>query len=414
LSPAPVRHYLVDLATAWANRAAGPVEPPAGFEPAAHAPALREALLAHNVEVALGALLPPALRDEAIAAQMAVSRARTGELLLEAERILPLVGRHAERPVLLKGAALALRAYPEPAQRWFLDLDLLVPRAAVAPVCRELEQAGYRALPGGRDPRFYEKYHLHRILLGPAGACVEVHWDLTLPGSVYHLSASGVTARARADRLGRQAIWRPCAVDQVLHATYQNIADGWLDLRRVLDLALLVPALSHGERKMLLDLARHTGLERALALSLHVVKSITGVGDELAAELEPSLGPAAWRLVRGLDVTGGCLDRRGRSLEGYAALLHLLATPRGAHVSGSWCASCGWAKSACWTWGIGPAPCPGCGGARGSACIRSGRPSAWGTWPAGRGCCRNPLSCCRLPALTSLYEVIDDRSEYFA
>lgn len=325
---APVRRYLTDLATAWANRAAGPVTPPAGFEPVAHAPALRAALLAHNVEAALGALLPPALRDDVLAAQMAASRARTGALLLEAERILPLAARHAERPVLLKGAALAQRHYPEPAQRWFLDLDLLVPRAAVGPVCRELEQAGYRPLPGGRDPRFYEKYHLHRILLGPAGACVEVHWDLTLPGSVYHLSATGVTARARADRLGRQPVWRPCAVDQVLHATYQNIADGWLDLRRVLDLALLVPGLDAGERRMLVDLARHTGLERGVALSLHVMKSIAGVCDELTDELAPSLGPAGWRLVRGLDVAGGCLDRRARSVEGYTSLLHLLATPR--------------------------------------------------------------------------------------
>lgn len=326
----PVRRYLVELATAWANRADGPVAPPPGFEPEEHAPALRAALLAHNVEVSLGALLPTALRDAAFEAQVATSRARTTALLLEAERILPLVGRHAERPVLLKGAALALRTYPEPAQRWFLDLDLLVPRPAVGPICRELEHAGYRPLPGGRDPRFYEKYHLHRILLGPAGACVEVHWDLTLPGSVYHLSASGVTARARADQLGRQHIWRPCPVDQVLHATYQNIADGWLDLRRVLDLALLVPALDLGEQKMLADLARHTGLERALALSLHLVKCVAGVGDEAAASLERALGPAAWRMARGLDVVGGCLDRRGRSVEGYTALLHLLATPRGA------------------------------------------------------------------------------------
>lgn len=327
---APVRRYLVDLATAWANRAAGPVEPPAGFVPAAHGPALRAGLLAHNVEVPLSALLPPSLADEAFAAEVVTSRARTTSLLLEAERILPLVGRHAERPVLLKGAALALRTYPEPAERWFLDLDLLVPRSAVSPVCHELERAGYRPLPGGRDPRFYEKYHLHRILLGPAGACVEVHWDLTLPGSVYHLSATGVTARARPDQLGRQPVWRPCAVDQVLHATYQNIADGWLDLRRVLDLALLVPALGPAERTMLVDLARHTGLERALSLSLHVMKSLAGVDDSLTEQLEPSLGPAAWRLVRGLDVAGGCLERRGRAVEGYTSLLHLLSTPRGA------------------------------------------------------------------------------------
>jgi hypothetical protein len=195
-------------------------------------------------------------------------------------------------------------------------------------VCRELEQAGYRPLPNARDRRFYEEYHLHHIMLGPAGACVEVHWDLTLPGSVYLLSAAGVTARARPDRLGRLPLWRPTPVDQILHAVYQNIADGYLDLRRVLDLTLLVPALSPAEAVMLSDLAHRAGLDRGLALSLHIMKSITGVETEWMAPLERSFGATAWRMVQGLDVVGGCLERRARGVEGYTALLHLMTTPR--------------------------------------------------------------------------------------
>ena len=321
----PLQQYLSNLCHAWAKGAAEPVAPPEGLDPAA----VRAALLAHNVDVALGDLLPAAWRDDEFAARRAASRQRSGDLLLECERILPLVRRHAERPVLLKGAALALRTYPDPTQRWFLDLDLLVPRPAVAAVCRELEQAGYRPLANARDPRFYEKYHLHRILLGPAGACVEVHWDLTLPGSVYHLEGAAVAARARPDRLGHQPVWRPCPVDQVLHAVYQNIADGWLDLRRVLDLALLVPRLSAAEAVMLADLARRTGLMRGLVLSLHSVKCLTGVSHPDLAELDRELDPLGWRLARGLDLPGGCLDRRARAVEGHTALLHLLATPRG-------------------------------------------------------------------------------------
>jgi hypothetical protein len=321
----PLQQYLINLCHAWAKGATAPVSPPAGVDP----DAVRAALQAHNVDAALGDLLPPDWVDAEFTARRATARQRSVDLLLECERILPLVRRHADRPVLLKGAALALRAYPDPGQRWFLDLDLLVPRAAVGPVCRELEQAGYRALAHGRDPRFYEKYHLHRILLGPAGACVEAHWDLTLPASVYRLDGVGVAARSRPDRLGHQAVWRPCAVDQVLHAVYQNIADGWLDLRRVLDLALLVPRLSPAEAVMLTDLARRTGLARGLALSLHVVKCLAGVENPELAELDRELDAMAWRLARGLDVAGGCLDRRARSVEGHTALLHLLATPRG-------------------------------------------------------------------------------------
>ena len=318
------QQYLIDLSHAWAKGAAGPVPAPAGIDAAA----VRSMLEAHNVEVTLGALLPEAMRDGAFDRQVQASRTRSTDLLLECERILPLIGRHAERPVLLKGAALALRSYRDPGQRWFMDLDLLLPRSAVRAACQELETAGYRPLPGGRDPRFYEKYHLHRVLLGPAGACVELHWDLTVPGSVYHLSPTGVIARAKPDQLGRQPLWRPCPVDQILHATYQNIADGYLDLRRVLDMALLVPALSPAEGVMLVDLARKAGLARSLALSLHMMKQITGVTAEWMDELDHDLGPAAQRLVRGLDVAGGCLDRRAREVPGYTALLHLLTTPR--------------------------------------------------------------------------------------
>ena len=318
------QQYLIDLSHAWAKGAAGPVAPPPGIDPAA----VRSRLEAHNVEVTLGALLPDAMKDEAFARQVDVSRARSTDLLLECERILPLIGRHAERPVLLKGAALALRSYREPGQRWFMDLDLLLPRSAVRAACEELETAGYRPLPGGRDLKFYEKYHLHRILVGPAGACVELHWDLTVPGSVYLLSPSGVIARSKPDRLGRQLLWRPCPVDQILHATYQNIADGFLDLRRVLDLALLAPALSPAEGVMLVDLARRAGLARGLALSLHIMKQIAGIETEWMGELDHDLGPAAQRMIRGLDVAGGCLDRRARDVPGYTALLHLLTTPR--------------------------------------------------------------------------------------
>lgn len=325
MTRSPEQQTLIILARAWANGAVGPVELPADVDPVA----VRAALLAHNVDATLGPLLPAHLRTAVFDEQMAASRTRTADLLLECERILPLVRRHAERPLLLKGGALALRTYPDPGQRWFLDLDLLVPRSAVAAVCHELEEAGYRPLPNGRDPRFYEKYHLHRILLGPGGACVEVHWDLTLPGSVYLLSAAGVTARARPHRLGRVSLWHPSPVDQILHAVYQNIADGYRDLRRVLDLALLVHALNHAESLMLVDLAERAGLERGLALSLHVMKSVTGVEREWMVPLDRAFGAAGWRLVRGLDVVGGCLERRAGSVEGYTALLHLLTTPRG-------------------------------------------------------------------------------------
>jgi len=70
----PLQQYLSNLCHAWAKGAAEPVAPPEGLDPAA----VRAALLAHNVDVALGDLLPAAWRDDEFAARRAASRQRSG------------------------------------------------------------------------------------------------------------------------------------------------------------------------------------------------------------------------------------------------------------------------------------------------------------------------------------------------
>ena len=229
--------------------------------------------------------------------------------------------------MLLKGAALALGAYPRPADRWFLDLDVLVPRDRVAPVCAALEAVGYRSLQGARNPLYYEKHHLHRILLGPQGSVVEVHWDLTLPHSVYRCDLDGVFARAEERPLGRLHAACAAPVDQIIHGVYQNIADGFVDLRRVMDMALLVrdhPDLDWGR---LVGLAVNSGMDKALWISLHNMKLISGIGAPQSALNVLAPAGATRRTLLGLDTAAGCLRRRASRSEGYTPLLHLLLTP---------------------------------------------------------------------------------------
>ncbi len=317
------QQYLMDLVRAWAGGRTTPLPLPAGVA----VQAVRERLLAHNIEAVLGPLLPEPSRDTVFSKQMSLSRSRSDFLLLEYERLLPVLSASAWRPVLLKGAALALRTYEQPTDRWFLDLDVLVPRAEVNGVCARLEAAGYRHLRGKRDPLFYEKYHLHRIMLGPQGSVVEVHWALTIPGSVYGYDVAGVFDRAEICRLGRHEARCAAPVDQVLHAVYQNIADGFIDLRRVLDMTLLMRRLEAVDWRYLVSEAQRTGMARGLYLTLHQVKLIAGVEPPTGtmAALDP--GPATRRTLRGLQVVAGCLDRKASSTEGYAQTLHLLLTP---------------------------------------------------------------------------------------
>lgn len=315
--------YLSDLVHAWAAGRKDPVPLPqlvSGQE-------IRASLVAHNVEAVLGSLLPDAERTTELNEQVDYSRTRSGFLLLECERLLPVLTGEDWQPVLLKGSALALGTYPCQSDRWFLDLDVLVPQDRVDLVCDRLMEAGYRYLQGKRDPLFYDKYHLHRIMLGPQGSVVEVHWDLTLPGSVYRHDVPGVFERAETCVLGARQVLCAAPVDQVLHGVYQNIADGFLDLRRVLDMVLLTRRLEQPDWDYLVAESQRTGMAKALYLSLHIMKQISGqaVPDGVLAVLHP--GAALCRTLRGLAVAAGCLDRRAEQGGSYTPMLHLLLTP---------------------------------------------------------------------------------------
>lgn len=321
------RQYLKSLLQAWLETTPGqPVQAvpaPPGVDPAT----VRELLTAHNVEVALGPYLPLNFHNDAFRQSTMASNHRTAFLLMELERVLPAITWADCRPVVLKGAALAPTIYPDPLQRWFLDLDILVPRHQVDEVCRRLEGCGYRSFLGKRDPLYYERHHFHRILNGPQGSVLEVHWGLTIPNSIYSFDVEGVFARSRPARLGSQEFRVSAPVDQVLHGVYQNIADGYIDLRRVMDMGLLMDRLTEDDWLYLMKESRRVRMGTAFMTWLHVVKSI--LDKEPPGGIPPVLVPG-WvtrRILEGLDVTGGLLDRKASRVEGYTYLLHLLFTP---------------------------------------------------------------------------------------
>ena len=222
-------------------------EPATGDWSRAEVDLMWPALMAQHAEVPLGAFLPPAALTGAQREAVTASRERTACLLLELERILPTVRGTGCEPVVLKGAALALEAYSEPTDRWFVDLDLLVPLDTVEAVCDRLLAVGYRPFHGRASWAYYDQHHVHRILIGPAGSVVEVHWALTAPASSYHYDPQGVRDRARTATIGRGTCLVASPADQVVHAVYQHLANGFVDLRRVLDLARLGPRMTSAD-----------------------------------------------------------------------------------------------------------------------------------------------------------------------
>ena len=246
-------------------------------------------------------------------------------MLLELERILLRLEAAGCAPVVLKGAALASTVYESPGQRYFIDLDILVPRERIETACDVLLGGGYRLSHGPGEQAHYAAHHFHWILLNARGHCVEIHWALTLPDSIFDFDLDGLRERARTAPLGRGAMRVPSAQDQILHAVLQCIADGFSDLRRILDTALLLRRID--DPAALIDQARAQNMSCGLWILLKLTRDLTGVGipGEALDRIAPGAGKR--RVLEKMNLAEICLQRQAIETPWMIFLLHALSVP---------------------------------------------------------------------------------------
>jgi hypothetical protein len=321
--------YLGELARAWAAGATQPVPPPRDLD--------RELFLRDFTVAAAAPTLAPFVHRDALPEgdwdrcqrALHLARQRTTWLLLELERVMPALEEAGCRPIVLKGAPLALSVYPRPEDRWFIDLDLLLTRAELPSAYAALERLGYRFAETVLSERYYEDHHFHRILRSAQGVYLEAHWAVTLPASAYSFDLDALRRDAMRIPLGRVGILAPSYLDQVLHGVLQNIAGGFNDLRRILDLHLLDRHLSDLDRERLADRARAHNLATGVWLQYRLREVLIGaaIPAPIAEGCAPT--PRVRLLLENLDVPGGCLTPRLQGHEGYDRLLHLLCVPAG-------------------------------------------------------------------------------------
>lgn len=321
------RGYLRDLVRAWAREENAVVPSPPDLDSdrflclLAVQPALPT--FAHLVD-------PRALRPQEHAQQakaVEIARRRTTVMMLELERVLPALAECGCRPVVLKGASLALMAYARPEDRWFIDLDILVERDELPGIYAALRRVGYRFHDTVHPARYYEDHHFHRILVSNQGVCIEVHWALTMPASAYTYDLDALRCDSIEIPLGTASFLAPSAVDQILHGVLQSIAGGFGDLRRVLDLHLLDARLDESERREVCERARSSNLLTGLWLQYRLRELILEQPIPPAIETLCRPAPRLVRLFDRLDVAGHCLDAYSRTIEGYDYMLHCLCLP---------------------------------------------------------------------------------------
>lgn len=232
-------------------------------------------------------------------AELLAPLARLRERAARQDRELArLVAKLRERdidPVALKGPALRRTVYREPVERWFGDLDLLVPPERFEAAVEAALDAGYRAPYSAEAFEAYRRHHFHVLLRHPDRFVIEIHWALEPQGSPFRLEASGVLERARAvDGQGLASLRVPCLEDLLLHAACESRRDWFARLHRVADVDRILAAGNGFDWDAVCARARAGGLESILWLTLELTRSLldTDVPREVRAALRP--GPVAF------------------------------------------------------------------------------------------------------------------------
>src|SRR5262245_48292148 len=117
-----------------------------------------------------------------------------GSIAPTLSQVLGALAAAGLEPIVLKGAALAYTAYPEPAQRTLSDVDLLLSEDELPLASAALAEAGFWTRDEDRRP----DHHLQPRYVGDGRIGVELH-DRLLPGhSPYRLPMAALRARARS------------------------------------------------------------------------------------------------------------------------------------------------------------------------------------------------------------------------
>lgn len=156
--------------------------------------------------------------------------------------------------VVLKGARIAELLHSRPAVRVGKDIDLLV-RLADRPAAGEILAARGFAC---RDRAYYESQHFHHTWVHGSRVLaerVELHWDVTLPGSSVRFPIDAWWSDARPVRLRAGDALVPPPADEFAYVAYHATCRGMPRLRDLADVAALWAQASPDGRAAMIERA---------------------------------------------------------------------------------------------------------------------------------------------------------------
>jgi hypothetical protein len=162
--------------------------------------------------------------------------------LQELGRVMDGLAASDIHPVVLKGAALLLTALPDPGQRPFADIDLLIGRDELDRAAAAMRELGYEVDETVRSEYFYRRHHFHLIFRHPESTwrCFELHWDLSLPIMDTNLQAEAIRRRARPLSFEGRTLLVPAPADFLLHLCQHAALNAFSILAQIRDVQALV------------------------------------------------------------------------------------------------------------------------------------------------------------------------------
>lgn len=243
-----------------------------------------EPLLLARVSAARPELLDARLRAEA-AVRLDALRANGRRLLAETAALTRALDEHGIPAFSIKGPALALFLWGDPAVRTSRDIDLLVPEAAAEEAVEVLAQLGFV-----REPLSDGVARQIHLVKPTRGLVVDLHWNVTGAEMPFRLPVAELWPDRRlvSSPVGEVALL-PTPWLVLASAVYLLKELPRIELVYLTDLWRLLAIAPAGTLEAAAELARATGTRRILALALALGRELLD-GPALPREL----ASAAW------------------------------------------------------------------------------------------------------------------------
>ncbi len=191
--------------------------------------------------------------------------------------------------ILLKGLGLAETLYEHPFERVSCDIDILTRPGDLQAAERLLEALGYA--PCNKD--FYVKNHFHLPFSrnNATDPTVELHWQVSKPGSDVRHDVDDWWARTREVRLRSGVVRLPPATDEFMYICHHAFSKGSITVRDLADISRLFMT-SGLDFEELIERSDSTGVTSFVRESLRLGERLWGID---LGEIPPALPSSSIR-----------------------------------------------------------------------------------------------------------------------